>query len=168
MRQLIFFLLILILVGYAIPEQRQMPVQGATSADYNDESYWAYPWGTSGTHKGVDIFAKRSTEIRPSVGGLVLSAGQNEKGGNYVLVLGSKWRLHYYAHLEESNTTSLSWVNRCDILGTVGDSGNAKGKSPHLHYSVVSILPQPWLIDDTPQGWKKMFYVNPETYLTMN
>ena len=99
MRQLTYFLLILVIVGYLIPEERQMPVIGATSADYNDESYWAFPWGSSGTHKGVDIFAKRSTEIRPSVGGLVLSAGQNEKGGNYVLVLGSKWRLHYYLSL---------------------------------------------------------------------
>jgi murein DD-endopeptidase MepM/ murein hydrolase activator NlpD len=145
-----------------------MPVLNATSSDYNEESFWAYPWGSSGTHKGVDIFARKNTEIRPAVGGLVLRADTNEKGGNYVLVLSSKWRLHYYAHLDKIQTESFSWVNRCDIIGTVGDSGNASGKSPHLHYSVVSLMPQPWRMDKSPQGWKKMFYVDPEGYITQN
>jgi hypothetical protein len=47
----------------------------------------------------------------------------------------------------------------------VGDSGNAKGKPTHLHYSIVTLVPHPWRIDGSPQGWKKMFYLDPTRYL---
>jgi len=50
-------------------------------------------------------------------------------------------------------------------IGTVGATGNAKGKSPHLHYSMTTIVPYPWRIDFAKQGWKKMFYLNPIDYL---
>ena len=86
-------------------------------------------------------------------------------GGNVVLVLGPKWRLHYYAHLQEIRTSSFKWTSAGSASGTVGDSGNAKGKPPHLHYSIVTLIPYPWRIDGSPQGWKKMFYLDPTQYL---
>jgi murein DD-endopeptidase MepM/ murein hydrolase activator NlpD len=50
-------------------------------------------------------------------------------------------------------------------IGAVGTTGNAKGKSPHLHYSIMTLVPYPWRIDNGKQGWKKMFYLNPINYL---
>ena len=85
-----------------------MPVKGATKSDYNSKSFWFYPWGESVTHKGVDIFAKKETEINSSTSGLVLYSGKISMGGMFVLVLGPKWRLHYYAHLNELKKSSLS------------------------------------------------------------
>jgi len=162
-----FFLgfLIIILIGMLLPQQLKMPVQGASAADYNAETFWYYPWGKSVTHKGVDIFAKTGTAIHASTRGIVLYAGQISLGGNFVVVLGPKWRLHYYAHLEEISTSTLSFVSQSTKIGTVGTSGNATGKSPHLHYSIVSLIPYPWRIDASQQGWKKMFYLNPIAYL---
>ncbi|WP_244174736.1 M23 family metallopeptidase [Tenacibaculum discolor] len=86
-------------------------------------------------------------------------------GGNIVVILGPKWRLHYYAHLEEVKTTSLTFVNNNSVIGTVGTSGNAAGKAPHLHYSIFTLIPYVWKIDSDKQGWKKMFYLNPIDYL---
>ncbi|WP_375581420.1 M23 family metallopeptidase [Marivirga tractuosa] len=141
-----------------------MPVEGATSRDYNKNSFWYYPWGKSGTHKGVDIFAKKGTTLNSSTSGLILYEGEIEMGGKVIIILGPKWRIHYYAHLDEIKS-SVGWINKNKIIGTVGDSGNAKGKQPHLHYSIVTLIPYFWRIDSEQQGWKKMFFLNPITYL---
>lgn len=158
-------LLVLIVIGFFLPQNLQMPVQGATTSDYNHESFWYYPWGRSVTHKGIDIFASSGTPIHSATNGLVLYSGQIGLGGNFVIVLGPKWRLHYYAHLEKIQTSTFSWVNQQSPIGTVGTSGNAAGKAPHLHYSIVTAIPYPWRIDSDRQGWKKMFYLNPMAYL---
>lgn len=143
----------------------KMPVEGAGKQDYHKDSFWYYPWGKSITHKGIDIFAKKGTNIHSSSKGFVLYTGQISMGGNIVVILGPKWRLHYYAHLENISTSSFKTVNHNDKIGTVGDSGNAKGKPPHLHYSIVTLIPLPWRIDASHQGWKKMFYLNPSSLI---
>ena len=155
----------ILIIGFLIPQNLKMPVKGATKSDYNSKSFWFFPWGKSVTHKGVDIFAKKGTEINSSTSGLVLYSGEISMGGKIVIILGPKWRLHYYAHLNELKTSSLSLVNKKSTIGTVGTSGNAAGKSPHLHYSILTIIPYVWKIDSDKQGWKKMFYLNPIEYL---
>lgn len=145
-----------------------MPVQNATKADFNKDSFWYYPWGRSVTHKGVDIFAESGTIINSSTNGLVIYTGKIGLGGNFVLILGPKWRLHYYAHLGGIETSTLSLVSKKSKIGSVGSSGNAAGKAPHLHYSMMSIFPLVWRIDSDRQGWKKMFYLNPIDYLSNN
>lgn len=151
----------IITLGLLIPQRLTMPVQGATAKDYHPDSYWYYPWGKSGTHKGVDIFAPQGTEITSATTGWVVYTGNISMGGNIVVVLGPKWRLHYYAHLQDIDTHTFSLVNRKSVLGTVGTSGNAAGKPPHLHYAIATLVPYPWKIDGSPQGWKKMWYLNP-------
>ncbi len=163
--RLLLFLLTILIIGLLIPENIQMPVSGAGNSDFNHQSFWFHPWGKSGTHKGVDIFAKKGTPIKSATTGLVLYSGQNEMGGNIALVLGPKWRFHYYAHLEEVEVERFDWVTQNDQIGTVGDSGNAKGKPPHLHYTIATFLPYFWRWDSSPQGWKKMFYLNPIPYI---
>lgn len=163
-RKIGLLLLVVIIVGFLFPQNLKMPVSGATKADYNAKSFWFYPWGKSVTHKGVDIFAKSGTLVTSATKGVVLTTGTLRNGGNYVLVLGPKWRLHYYAHLKEIKTSGFSFVGHNAVIGTVGTSGNAKGKSPHLHYAIATLLPYFWRIDSDRQGWKKMFYLNPISY----
>ncbi|UII26526.1 M23 family metallopeptidase [Fulvivirga maritima] len=165
-RKIIALLIFLILIiGFIIPQDLSMPVRGASKSDYNSESFWYYPWGKSVAHKGVDIFAEEGTVINPSTKGLVLYAGEINIGGKVVLVLGPKWRFHYYAHLRDISTATFTLVNKTDTLGTVGASGNVAGKAPHLHYSIMTLLPYVWKIDDDRQGWKKMFYLNPIEFI---
>ncbi|WP_458629238.1 M23 family metallopeptidase [Winogradskyella sp. PC D3.3] len=164
-KKIVISILTILIIGFLIPQHLKMPVKGATKSDYNSNSFWFYPWGKSVTHKGVDIFAKKGTEINSATSGFVLYSGEISKGGKIVLVLGPKWRLHYYAHLNALKTASFSFVNHNSIIGTVGTTGNASGKSPHLHYSILTIVPYVWKIDSDKQGWKKMFYLNPIEYL---
>nr|WP_281502316.1 M23 family metallopeptidase [Alcanivorax sp. S6407] len=159
-RRLLLVVVAVLVAGLFLPESRQIPVVGAGSGDWHPDTFWYYPWGRSGVHKGVDIFAIKGTPVLASSGGVVLFRGELARGGRVVLMLGPKWRLHYYAHLDQTVGNGL-WLAEGDQLGTVGDSGNAAGKPPHLHYSLVSLLPLIWKADGAPQGWKKMFYLDP-------
>ncbi|MDP4686558.1 MAG: M23 family metallopeptidase [Salibacteraceae bacterium] len=165
MKKLWRFLAIVFLIGLLIPQSFEMPVENASKADFNKDSFWYYPWGKSGTHKGVDIFAKAGTSLHSATPGLVLYTGNLSLGGKVVLVLGPKWRFHYYAHLDEISTSSFRFVNTKTQIGTVGNTGNAAGKPAHLHYSILTLVPYVWRIDTAPQGWLKMFYLNPIDFL---
>lgn len=165
-KKISFIVLIILFAGFLIPQNFSNPVEGATSRDYNQKSFWFYPWGKSGTHKGVDIFAKEGTRVKSSTAGIVLYTGEIKMGGNVVVILGPKWRIHYYAHLKSIDTSSFTWASQDENIGTVGTTGNAVGKSPHLHYSIVTLIPYVWQIDGGHQGWKKMFYINPIPYLS--
>ena len=52
-----------------------------------------------------------------------------------------------------------------EAIGYVGDTGNAKGKPPHLHYEILSVVPLPWRIDRERLGWLKAFHLNPSEEL---
>jgi len=164
MKKILLGLSVVLIVGLALPCEVNIPVENAVAADYHPESFWYYPWGKSVTHKGVDIFANEGTNVHPATSGLVVYSGSLGMGGEGVLILGSKWRLYYYAHLSERHTNSLHWVNKTDLIGHVGSTGNAIGKPPHLHFSMITLIPYPWRIDNSHQGWKKMFFLNPISY----
>ena len=53
------------------------------------------------------------------------------------------------------------WVRGGETLGAVGSTGNAAGKPPHLHYTIITLVPYPWRVTAQPQGWQKMFFLDP-------
>ena len=69
------------------------------------------------------------------------------------------------AHLDTINVNSSRFVRPESGIGTPGSSGNAVGKQPHTHYSIISLIPYPWLMTTEAQGWKRMFYLNPHDKL---
>ena len=123
--------------GNIIPENMVIPVQGASEQDWNHDTFWYEPWGKSGVHKGIDIFSSEGQAVISATYGIVIFSGNIELGGNVVAVLGPKWRVHYYAHLKEIDASPGNLVSASDILGSVGVSGNARGKPPHLHYYLI-------------------------------
>lgn len=151
--------------GFFMPQRLVYPVLGAGSHDWNRDSFWFEPWGESGVHKGIDIFKKRGTAVVAASSGVVVYRGQIKLGGNVVVILGPKWRLHYYAHLDSFTVRNGDAVHAGDKIGTVGTSGNAAGKEPHLHYAIQSLVPYPLRYHEGTQGWKRMFYLNPNEEL---
>ena len=98
---------------------------------------WGAARSQGRTHEGIDIFAPRGTPIQSTTQGIVSKVGNNNLGGRVVVVVGPGGAGHYYAHLEDyADISPNDWVNAGDIIGYVGDSGNAKGTSPHLHYGI--------------------------------
>lgn len=152
------------LIGFILPEPRTIPVKGATSSDWHANTFWFEPWGRSGVHKGVDIFASEGTKVVASTPQWVVYRGEFSRGGNVIIALGPKWRFHYYAHLESIDADTGTFVASGESLGSVGTTGNARGKPAHLHYSILSLWPHFWLMDNSHQGYKKAFYLDPTVY----
>lgn len=154
--------------GLLLPERLVIPVQGATPADWNPRTFWHRPWGRSGVHRGIDIFAGEGRGVVAASSGVVLFAGTLRDGGNVVAILGPKWRIHYYAHLAAQRTTAWRWVNRGEEIGAVGATGNAVGKPPHLHYAIITQIPYLWRYRLERFGFDRMFYLNPQERLLRN
>ncbi len=107
-----------------------LPGQGLTDT-------WGAARSQGRTHEGIDIFAERGTPVQSTTQGIVSKVGNNNLGGRVVLVVGPGGAGHYYAHLEDyADIAPNDWVKAGDIIGYVGDSGNAKGTPPHLHYGI--------------------------------
>ena len=165
LRMLLVFVAIIV-IGLLIPQNLKMPVVGADDNSYNHETFWYEGWGSSIVHKGIDVFAKKGTSVHSATWGIVIMATEYGKGGKFVLILGPKWRLHYYAHLDEIKTKRFAFVTKDTEIGTVGNTGNAINTPAHLHYGIGTLVLYPWRIDRAPLGWQKMFYLNPIDYLT--
>ena len=165
-KRIVIFIFSIITIGFLLPETPSIPVKDASSNDWNHQSFWYYPWEKSRVHKGIDIFAKEGQDVMAATYGIVVFTGNDSMGGNIVLILGAKWRWHYYAHLKQIDTQAFRWVSTGDKIGEVGSSGNAQGKSPHLHYAIRNIFPHLWKWDSSVQfPWQRLFFTNPSEYL---
>lgn len=103
----------------------------------------ANTWGAARSqgrrHEGVDIFAPQGTPVKSATRGVVSRVGDNTLGGRTVTVLGPGGYHHYYAHLSRYADAKVGdWVKPGDVLGFVGNSGNARSTPPHLHYGVYT------------------------------
>ena len=133
------------------PDAVAMPVAGVRARQVADT--FGAPRGRDRTHQGVDIFAKRGTPVTSATRGIVVRIGDYGIGGKHVWVLGPGGERHYYAHLDgwASGLHRYQVVRAGDALGTVGDTGNARGTPPHLHYGIYgasgAVNPHPRLRD---------------------
>lgn len=130
------------------------PIKSIKSSQLVDT--WNAARSNNRLHEGIDIFARRGTPVLSTTEGIVLSAGTNNLGGKVVWVLGPGGQRHYYAHLDQ-----YAEIKAGDILvpgskiGYVGNTGNARGTSPHLHYGIYTgsgaVNPYPLLKTDIQQ-----------------
>ena len=120
------------------PASLPVPVDGIRPSAIRDS--WRAPRDGGRHHQGVDIFAKAGTPVRSTTEGLVIGRGQNRLGGNVVWIMGPGRQTHYYAHLSDFGAFEVGdRVLAGDIIGYVGDTGNARGTPHHLHYGVYEL-----------------------------
>jgi peptidoglycan LD-endopeptidase LytH len=115
-----------------------VPVEGVSERQLTDT--WRAPRSEGREHQGVDIFAPKGTPVQSTTRGVVWKIGQNRLGGNVVWILGPGGRLHYYARLDHfSHIKPRDRIEQGTIVGYVGNTGNARGTHPHLHYGIYSM-----------------------------
>jgi murein DD-endopeptidase MepM/ murein hydrolase activator NlpD len=109
------------------------PVQGGASF-IND---WGFPRSGGRTHKGTDMFAPKG---RPTVavGPGVIRLKNNNLGGTTIQLRTDYGVTYYYAHLNgyASGMSTGRRVSPGQVIGYVGNTGNALGTSPHLHFEI--------------------------------
>jgi peptidoglycan LD-endopeptidase LytH len=121
------------------PEAKiQIPIRAVKARQITDT--FGAPRGSDRTHQGQDIFAPRGTPVYSATEGYVWRIAENNLGGNTVWVIGAGGRVYYYAHLDgyAPDLKTGDPVTTDTVLGFVGDSGNAKGTPPHLHFGVYT------------------------------
>jgi murein DD-endopeptidase MepM/ murein hydrolase activator NlpD len=126
------------LVAMPAPAALPVPVEGVRARALRDT--WGGARSEGRKHEGIDIFAKRGTPVLSSTEGIVSDVGSNRLGGLVVWVMGPGGQRHYYAHLErQADVEAGMRIAAGRVLGYVGNSGNAKGTPPHLHYGVYGM-----------------------------
>jgi Peptidase family M23 len=91
-----------------------------------------------GWHHGDDIFAPIGTPVVAVASGTLNRIGWNRAGGWRLWVRDDVGDQFYYAHLSGYTPLALSRgrVEAGDVVGFVGDSGDAMMTPPHLHFEV--------------------------------
>jgi murein DD-endopeptidase MepM/ murein hydrolase activator NlpD len=113
----------------------QFPVAG--EAWWSDDWYEARFTPEFHFHEGTDIFAARGTPVRSPVDG-VLEYSNGGAGGLGATVREANGTYYYMAHLDSfaRDLYSGARVKQGQVVGFVGDSGNAVGGSPHVHFEI--------------------------------
>jgi murein DD-endopeptidase MepM/ murein hydrolase activator NlpD len=115
----------------------QMPVVGVRPYELTNS------WGNSRDggkrkHKGIDIFAPKGTAIVAVADGIISYLGEQPKGGNCLWLTTENGASFYYAHLDRwaAGLFEGMEVRSGELLGYVGNTGNAKYTPSHLHFGV--------------------------------
>jgi LysM repeat protein len=120
------------------------PVPGATF--FND---WGFPRGGGRYHEGNDLFAPQGTPVHAPVSGVV-EFKTGPIGGKQFNLAGSDGIMYIGSHLSEFGTGGK--VSAGEVVGYVGNSGNAAGTSTHLHLGMYHrggvINPHPSLVEN--------------------
>jgi murein DD-endopeptidase MepM/ murein hydrolase activator NlpD len=105
------------------------PVQGAVSFT-ND---WGQPRSGGRRHQGTDMLAARGTPVVANVAGTV-SHHNSRLGGLSYYLKGDDGNTYFGTHL--ASYAASGRVAAGTVVGTVGNSGNASGGPPHLHFEI--------------------------------
>jgi|GEM_PF-3379720 len=94
--------------------------------------------GQTRRHQGIDIKAPQGTPVVATTAGYIERINEGGKGGKQIYLRDGTGRLYYYAHLESWSVEEFDVVEAGDEIGTVGNTGNAKKTTPHLHFEILT------------------------------
>lgn len=91
-------------------------------------------YGTEKYHSGIDFGAPTGQPIKAAYKGEVVISEYSSSAGNYIMINHGNGLATVYMHCSKLNVSVGQIVEKGDIIGLVGSTGNSTG--PHLHFSV--------------------------------
>ena len=100
-------------------------------------------------HSAIDILAPRGTPVVAAVDGRIMKLYKGGAGGLTIYLADRDAKnVYYYAHLDHyGDVKEGKIVQRGQVIGYVGTTGNAPPGTPHLHFGIEQLPP-------TKQWWK--------------
>jgi len=90
-----------------------------------------------GGHLGIDIFAPKGEPVVAPVTGIVIKSSNLSRGaGGKFVTIDKNGISFYHAHLDQTYVEDGQEVKAGQLIGTCGDTGNAAGTHPHVHFSI--------------------------------
>lgn len=135
-----------------LPSRLPVPVHNVTRKELRDT--WGAARGQGRSHEGIDIMAAKGTKVYSATDGIIASLKGNNLGGTVIWIIGPSGSWHYYAHLSKHKRgiSEGDVVKKGDLIGYVGNTGNARNTPPHLHYGIYlngkgrgAVNPYPYL-----------------------
>jgi murein DD-endopeptidase MepM/ murein hydrolase activator NlpD len=123
------------------------------SAEVSFSNSWGSRRSGGRRHRGTDIISERGTEVLAVADGVVTKMGKHRLSGYYIHIdHGGDWSTSYL-HLNNDTLgtddgAGGTWtaffptliegdrVVAGQVIGYVGDSGNAEGTIPHTHFEI--------------------------------
>ena len=112
------------------------PVYG--TASFGDSFGAPRPGIPGGWHHGEDIFAQEGAPLLAVADGTIHTVGFIKLGGYRLWLRDDDGNEFYYAHLSAYSPLAIEGkrVQAGDVIGFVGDTGDAEGGTPHLHFEI--------------------------------
>ncbi len=98
--------------------------------NYRITSYYGKRWGR--LHKGLDIIG--NTRIMAADNGVIEFAGKKNGLGNAIIINHKNGYKTVYGHLSKINVKKGQIVEKGDVIGIMGNTGNSTGT--HLHFEI--------------------------------
>ncbi len=94
--------------------------------------------GGTRTHEGLDIMAPAGTPVASPTDAVVINTGDGPDSGLFVRTANPGGEQFVYMHLSAiaKGIQNGVAVKRDEVIGYVGNTGNASGGAPHLHFEI--------------------------------
>jgi murein DD-endopeptidase MepM/ murein hydrolase activator NlpD len=119
-----------------------LPIDGLNAAnvrDTFDEIHSGHP------HEAIDLPAPKGTPVHAVVAGIIRKLFLSRPGGTTIYEFDDAGAYcYYYAHLDRyaEGLREGMRVERGEVIGYVGSTGNADPESPHLHFTIFELGPE--------------------------